>query len=69
VLGEVALIILREHEHVVADRVAAPALVRLLALAPALDVLFSGLSITPPEVPATKKKWFGKDGPATEAKK
>ncbi len=31
--------------------------------------MFSGLSITPPDWPATKKKWFGYDGPSADAKK
>jgi hypothetical protein len=29
--------------------------------------MFSGLSIVPPDCPATKKKWFGYEGPATDA--
>jgi hypothetical protein len=31
--------------------------------------MFSGLSSAPPDCPATKKKWFGYEGPPTEAKK
>ena len=31
--------------------------------------MFSGLSIAPPDVPAMKKKWFGYEGPAADAKK
>jgi hypothetical protein len=31
--------------------------------------MFSGLSITPPDCPAMKKKWFGYEGPSADAKK
>ena len=31
--------------------------------------MFSGLSIAPPAWPAIKNRWFGYEGPATEAKK
>src|SRR6476659_2708967 len=31
--------------------------------------MFSGVAITPPEVPAMNMKWFGYEGPATDAKK
>ncbi len=31
--------------------------------------MFSGLSYTPADCPAMKKKWFGNDGPITDEKK
>ena len=34
-----------------------------------LVLMFSGLSIAPPDVPAMKKKWFGYDGPLADEKK
>jgi len=30
--------------------------------------MFSGFSMAPPACPATKKRWFGYEGPATDAK-
>ena len=42
---------------------------QLLNFLPSTTVvsMFSGLSMAPPDCPATKKKWFGYEGPPTEA--